>query len=78
MIRWEMSFGREGKRTGRTPTSNACSAIRAARVAERTDANVATAKTSVPPAVARDEIVAQSATAAHATHDPSGRCQPTG
>jgi hypothetical protein len=35
------------------------SAARAARFAERTEANVATARTSVPPAVASDETVAQ-------------------
>ena len=35
--------------------------MRAERLAERTEANVATASTSVPPAVASEEIVAQSA-----------------
>jgi hypothetical protein len=40
------------------------SAARAARFADRTDPNVATASTKVPPAVAREEIVTQSATAA--------------
>jgi len=39
------------------------SATRAARFAERTDANVAPARTSVPPAVASEEIVTQSAMA---------------
>jgi len=37
--------------------------VRAARFAERTDANVAVASTSVPPAVASEEIVGQSAIA---------------
>src|SRR5438132_1465902 len=40
------------------------SAVRAARLAERTEAYVAIANTRVPPAVARDEIVVQSATGA--------------
>jgi hypothetical protein len=34
--------------------------MRAERLAERTEANVATARTSVPAPVANDEIVAQS------------------
>jgi hypothetical protein len=38
------------------------SATRDERLAERTDANVAPASTSVPPAVARAEMVTQSAT----------------
>jgi len=38
----------------------AASATRAERFADRTEAKVATASTSVPPAVASDEIVAQS------------------
>src|SRR5437016_2288143 len=50
-------------RSGRTPTSSDCSATRAERFAERTEENVATARTSVPPAVASEEIVAQSAIA---------------
>jgi hypothetical protein len=41
--------------------------MRAERFDERTAANVATARTRVPPAVARDEIVAQSATAGNRT-----------
>ena len=44
------------------PASSDCSARRAERFAERTAANVAPASTSVPPAVASDEIVTQSAT----------------
>lgn len=40
-----------------------CSATRAARLAERTDATVTPARTSVPPAEASAEIVTQSATA---------------
>jgi hypothetical protein len=42
------------------PAISVCSASRALRFAERTDANVATASTRVPPAVASDEIVTQS------------------
>jgi len=42
------------------------SAARAARLAERTDANVETASTRVPPAVASDAIVAQSTAIARA------------
>jgi heme-degrading monooxygenase HmoA len=53
---------REGTRTGRIPAKSARSVVRAARCDERTDANVASARTSVPPAVANDEMVAQSAT----------------
>lgn len=45
------------------PCSSESSAVRAARFDDRTAANVATARTSVPPAVASDEIVTQSATA---------------
>ena len=46
--------------TGRNPASSDRSAARAARLAERTDENVATARMSVPPAVASAEIVTQS------------------
>src|SRR5579872_3520228 len=53
------SSGRDGIRSGRIPTSNDSSATRAARLAERTEVNVAPASTNVPPAVASDEIVAQ-------------------
>ena len=55
------SCTREGKSTGRRPTWRARSAVRAARLPERTEEKVATASTIVPAAVARDEIVAQSA-----------------
>src|SRR5205807_5612731 len=55
------SSGRAANNSGRSPVSNDASATRAARFAERTDENVATARTSVPPAVASDEIVDQSA-----------------
>src|SRR5579871_442498 len=61
---WTGSSSRDGTSSGRSPASNERSATRAARLAERTDANVATPSTSVPPAVASDEIVTQSATAA--------------
>ena len=47
---------------GRIPLSSASSATRADRLEERTDENVATASTSVPAAVASEEIVCQSAT----------------
>ena len=56
------SSGRDGMSSGRMPASNASSATRDERLAERTDANVAAASTSVPPAVASDEMVTQSAT----------------
>ena len=46
--------------TGRSPANRARSAVRAVRLLERTDENVAMANTSVPPAVASEEIVAQS------------------
>src|SRR5436309_8987544 len=54
---------RDGTRSGRWPASSDCSATRAARLADRTDATVTPASTSVPPAEARAEIVTQSATA---------------
>src|SRR6266536_4680441 len=60
MILSEGSSSREGTSTGRSPASNVRSAVRAARLAERTEANVPTASTSVAPAVASDEMVAQS------------------
>src|SRR5215472_1118872 len=55
------SLTRDAMSCGRSPSSSVCSATRAARFAERTAAKVAKASTSVPPAVAREEIVAQSA-----------------
>lgn len=54
------SWGREGNKTGRRPTWSARSALRAARLAERTDEKVATASTKVPTAVADAETVPQS------------------
>src|ERR1051325_7310668 len=57
------SSGREGTSRGRWPARRDCSATRAARLAERTEATVTPASTSVPPAEARAEIVTQSATA---------------
>src|SRR4029077_2070852 len=54
------SCRRDGTSSGRSPTSRDCSAARAARFADRTAANVATARTSVPAAVASDAIDAQS------------------
>lgn len=45
--------------SGSRPSSRLCSATRAARFADRTDANVATS-TSVRPAVASEEMAAQS------------------
>lgn len=44
------------------PMNIVCSAMRADRFDDRTAENVASASTSVPPAVASDEIVCQSAT----------------
>src|SRR5215472_6677136 len=57
------SSAREGTRSGRWPARSDCSATRAARFAERTEATVTPASTSVPPAEASAEIVTQSATA---------------
>src|SRR5206468_10089675 len=57
------SSAREGTRSGRCPARSDCSATRAARLAERTEATVTPASTSVPPADARAEIVTQSVTA---------------
>ena len=54
------SSRREVTRTGRRFTRYDASATRADRLAERTAAKVATARTSVPMAVANVAIVAQS------------------
>jgi DNA-binding NarL/FixJ family response regulator len=48
--------------SGRRPARSDVSATRAARFADRTDAYVVPARTSVPPAVASAEMVTQSAT----------------
>src|SRR5262245_49825125 len=58
---WAGSWSRLGTSNGRTPASRASSATRAARLAERTDAKVAAASTSVPAAVASEATVGQSA-----------------
>ena len=50
-----------GIRIGRCPASSDRSASRVERLADLTELNVARASTSVPPAVASDEIVTQSA-----------------
>src|SRR5262245_33656708 len=70
MIDWSGSVRRDCTSTGRRCSWSATSAIRAERLAERTEANVATARTSVPPAVASEEIVTQSAIS------PSRRSRP--
>ena len=57
----------DGISSGRSPAWSARSATRAERLDERTDEKVATASTSVPPAVASDEMVTQSATAREST-----------
>src|SRR5215468_2222893 len=54
---------RDWTSNGRWLARRDCSATRAARLAERTEATVTPASTSVPPAEARAEIVTQSATA---------------
>src|SRR3954451_2248122 len=58
----DSSCNRDGISRGRCVASSDRSATRDERLAERTDANVAPASTNVPPAVARAEIVTQSAT----------------
>ena len=55
------SSGREGMSSGRNPAISARSATRAERFDDRTAEKVAPASTSVPPAVASDEMVTQSA-----------------
>src|SRR2546423_2863835 len=60
-IRSTGSSSREGIRTGRWAESGERSATRAEGLADRVEANVAAASTSVPPAVASEEIVTQSA-----------------
>src|SRR5450631_2703860 len=54
------SSKRDATINGRRPSRSDRSATRAARFADRVDENVAKASTSVPPAVANDEIVTQS------------------
>src|SRR5947207_11551299 len=54
------SWARDGTSSGRIPASSVRSATRAARLADRTDTNVATASTNVPTAVASEAAVAQS------------------
>jgi hypothetical protein len=56
------SCSRDGSRAGRSPASRDRSGARAARLADRTEANVAAASTNVPAAVASEETVAQSTT----------------
>ena len=70
------SWSREFTSTGRSPISRVCSAIAAERFAERTAEYVAAASTSVPPAVASDEIVAQSAIADEVTPTASASVSP--
>src|SRR5947207_7130102 len=64
MTRSTGSSSREGTSTGRCAASSERSATRAERLAERTEPKVAAASTSVPPAVASEEMVTQSAKAA--------------
>ena len=64
------SSRREGTSSGRRPTDSASSATRAARLAERTAANVAMASTSVPAPVVSDEMVVQSVTCSPLVVDP--------
>ena len=59
---WKSTFSsgspsRDGTSTGRRPASRARSATRAERFDDRTALNVAAASTSVPPAVASEEMV---------------------
>jgi hypothetical protein len=51
-------------------TIRACSATRAARFADRTDANVAIASTSVPPPVTSDDASVQSTAVRYRTSRP--------
>src|SRR5947209_8704362 len=59
------SSGADCMISGRRPARRDVSATRAARFADRTDAYVVPARTSVPPAVASAEMVTQSATRPH-------------
>src|SRR5271169_4730699 len=59
-IFWGGSSRRDVTRTGRRRTWNAASATRAARLADRTEAKVAIARTKVPKAVASVATVVQS------------------
>jgi len=79
-VNWRSCSGsssREVTSSGRWPASSDRSAVRAARsavladrFAERIEANVATASTRVPPAVATDATVAQSVTLRSLTGAP--------
>lgn len=71
------SSSRDGTTSGRVRVCRDCSAMRAARFADRTDVNVATARTRVPPAVASDAIVDQSAVPARYVGRESARCYRT-
>jgi hypothetical protein len=60
MIFCSESVSRDGIRSGRIPICIEYSAVRAARLAARTATNVASARTSVPSAVASEATVDQS------------------
>jgi hypothetical protein len=62
-------------KSGRSPASSERSAT-AERLADCTELNVATASTSVPPAVAREEIVTQSAICLDANRPADSNCRP--
>src|ERR1700722_19959158 len=59
---------RDATSRGRRPVCRARSDVRAARLADRVDENVATARISVPPAVAGDEMVVQSGIGGSLSH----------
>jgi len=59
LLGWVLEARRRQQRPH--PDLEAHSAVRAARLAERTEAYVASTSARVPPAVASDEIIAQSA-----------------
>ena len=60
MIFCSESVSRDGIRSGRIPICIEYSAVRAARLAARTATNVASARTSVPSAVASEATIDQS------------------
>jgi hypothetical protein len=59
MIFWTGSSNRDGAYTGWRCSWSAASAMRVDRLADRTEANVASARTSVPAPVASEEMVVQ-------------------
>ncbi len=76
IVRVAQRSRRDGARRGRRCSCRATSAMRADRLEDLTAENVAKASTSVPAAVAREEIVAQSTVAGGVMWRQSGSALP--